>query len=116
MKFHIYFNWLPTYEEYIDYLDNEEAHTLDDWHPDWLPHLEFVNLVEQHKLEWETYPLDGKFRLKKLKPFGYMNKKNMFANTDCAFNGNDALFLRCKLECDLTLAEEFELENFPLGM
>lgn len=141
MKFHIYFNWLPTLSEYEDYLCKKEQDELVDWRPKWYPHLEFVNAVEEHINEWEFYPYGGQFRLTKLKNFGYSTDKNSpkinhlqheyqhqsnsnsnsntvthekNVNANVEFDSNKAFFIRAKLDCDITFAEQFELDNFPL--
>ena len=103
MKFHIYFNWIPTMEECVDYI-NYPKDKIVHWEPLWYPHLEFVNVIEEHSKEWVKDPHRAAFRMKKLKRFGAMIP---------GFDSNHALFIRGKLDCDMTFAEEFELKNFP---
>eukprot|EP00484_Ammonia_sp_Unknown_P001953 CAMPEP_0197022306 /NCGR_PEP_ID=MMETSP1384-20130603/3213_1 /TAXON_ID=29189 /ORGANISM="Ammonia sp." /LENGTH=642 /DNA_ID=CAMNT_0042450323 /DNA_START=41 /DNA_END=1969 /DNA_ORIENTATION=+ len=117
MRFHIYFNWLPTEEDYKShYKAKTEAkkqnkpQILTDWEPKWYPHLEFQNMIEEHTKEWELYPEEGFFRIQTFKDFG---KKKGAEIPETEFDSEKARFIRAKLECEMTFAEELELQSFP---
>ena len=116
MKFHVIFNWLPTKEEYEEYIEHKNSgEEVEEWKPSWYPSLEFVNVVEEHSKTWELYPKLGIYRLTKLRGFGIVkmphNPKYQIIE---GFSDKEAYFVRAKLDCDMTFAEEFELANFPL--
>jgi len=75
IRFHLYFNWLPTHSEYISFLKHRENPKKDKmgsplkWEPRWYPHLEFMNQIDSVLQKWEEYPDEGCFRLQKLKTF-----------------------------------------------
>lgn len=117
MRFHIYFNWLPTESDYKSYykakhearrLNNQQI--LQDWEPRWYPHLEFQNMIEQHVKEWELYPEEGYYRIQNFKAFAQEKGEEI---PEGRFDCTKARFLRAKLECEMTFAEELELQSFP---
>ena len=75
------------------------------WEPSWYPHLEFQNAIEEHTKEWEVYPEQGRFRLQEFKDFA-KNKKEKIPEDQ--FDCESAKFIRAKLECEMTFAEELE--------
>ena len=83
------------------------------WEPSWYPHLEFQNAIEEHVKEWEVYPEQGRFRLQEFKDFA-KNKKEKI--DDNLFDCEKAKFIRAKLECEMTFAEELELQSFPFDV
>eukprot|EP01083_Nonionella_stella_P179832 639562_1 len=117
MRFHMYFNWLPTEADYKDHYkikqlarEQNDVQLLADWEPKWYPHLEFQNMIEEHVQEWELYPEDGHFRFQKFKDFA--KEKNAEVPEGC-FDCAHARFIRVKKECEMTFAEELELQSFP---
>jgi len=116
MRFHIYFNWLPTESDYKSYYkaksltDEKNPQLLMDWEPKWYPHLEFQNMIEQHTKEWELYPDEGNFRIQHFSDFAKNKGEEIPENQ---FDCEKAVFLRAKLECEMTFAEELELQSFP---
>eukprot|EP01083_Nonionella_stella_P108189 314368_1 len=117
MRFHIYFNWLPTEEDYKSlYKAQKESKETNDpqllleWEPRWYPHLDFQNMIEQHTNHWEIYPEEGRFRIQKFKDFAQRKGTKV---TDGTFDCTEAAFIRAKLECEMTFAEELELQSFP---
>jgi len=125
IKFHLYFNWLPTYEEYQDYLRAIEDDRVSDWKPKWHPHLEYLNQIEKIKEKWEFYPEEGTFRMKKLHDFMTKCCDDPMVYDPIAFeedgqrislgtwSDDRAYFIRGKLEIELMLSEELELQSFP---
>jgi len=110
MRFHIYFNWLMTEGDYTSYLEAKADGKLVEWEPRWYPHLEFQNSIDEEVCEWEEYPDEGKFRMQIFKDFGQEKKeKRAIGQFDCS----KARFIRAKLECEMTFAEELELQSFP---
>ena len=83
------------------------------WEPSWYPHLEFFNAIEEHTNEWEVYQDQGRFRLQEFKDFG-KNKKEKIAEN--LFDCQCAKFIRAKLQCDMTFAQQFNLKNFPFDV
>lgn len=70
-----------------------------------------MNAVEIHHLEQAEYPNFGKYKLEILRDF-YVDK----ALQQCKEHEFDPLkcrFIRTKWECDMTFAEELELQSFP---
>lgn len=125
LKFHIYFNWLPTLKEYESYCEAKREDKLLEWTPNWYPHLEYLNQIELLKQEWEKYPEVGKFRMLRLKGF-FKNCCDDRMVYDPIAKDNDekrvelgewsddrAYFIRAKLEIELFLSEELELQAFP---
>merc|ERR1712228_568387 len=117
MRFHIYFNWLPTEADYKSYYEAQKEskkqnnpELLLKWEPRWYPHLEFQNMIEEHTREWEFYPEEGNFRIQNFKDFGQDKGEDIDAGK---FDCTKAKFLRAKLECEMTFAEELELQSFP---
>ena len=125
LKFHIYFNWLPTVEEYKDFCKAKDEDKLLKWTPNWYPHLEYLNQIEQQRQEWEKYPEVGCFRMLRLKGFF-----NNCCDDDMVYDpiakdehgdplelgrwrDDRAYFIRAKLEIELLLSEELELQSFP---
>jgi len=92
-------------------LKSGKTDELEKWQPSWYPHIEFQNCVEERRCEWEEYPEEGKFRIQKWKDFGIDAKKEKVPENQ--FDPSKARFIRAKLECELTLAEELELQSFP---
>eukprot|EP01083_Nonionella_stella_P284456 968401_1 len=81
-----------------------------EWEPRWYPHLEFQNMIEEHTKDWEEYPEEGCFRIQQFKDFGMKKgSEPLDGEWDCT----KAKFLRAKLECEMTFAEELELQSFP---
>ena len=118
MRFHIYFNWLMTEEDYRSHMEAEQKvkETRDpqymlDWEPTWYPHLEFQNAIEEHRKEWELYPEEGRFRKQKFKDFGKKKKEKI---DEDKFDCEHARFVRAKLECEMTFAEELERMHHTL--
>lgn len=67
-------------------------------------------MIEEHTREWEEYPEEGCFRIQAFKDFGMKKgSKPKEGEWDCT----KAKFLRAKLECEMTFAEELELQSFP---
>eukprot|EP01083_Nonionella_stella_P108187 314364_1 len=117
MRFHIYFDWLPTVADYKslyqatkDAKSENNPQILMEWEPRWYPHIEFQNMIEEHTREWEVYPEQGCFRIQKFKDFG---QKKGSKKKDGSFDCTQAEFIRAKLECEMTFAEELELQSFP---
>merc|ERR1719361_1600003 len=117
MRFHIYFNWLPTEADYKSYYEAQKESKAQNnpelllkWEPRWYPHLEFQNMIEEHTREWEFYPEEGNFRIQNFKDFGQDKGEKIEAGK---FDCTKAKFLRAKLECEMTFAEELELQSFP---
>ena len=130
IKFHMYFNWLPTYREYISYLKHrdDDDKEIYDWKPNWFPHLEFMNQIEPIDPfpRWEVYPDEGPFRIQKLK--GFFEKLcddiNIYHPDDRnidfrdrnpieSFDSNMCYFIRAKYDVEMLLSEELELHSFP---
>ena len=117
MRFHLILNWLPTkeeHEELVQHKKNDDHEDVATWKPSWYPHLEFVNVVEEHSKTWELYPKLGIYRLTQLLGFGIEKMDGKKYQKIEGFNDREAYFVRAKLDCDMTFAEEFELANFPL--
>eukprot|EP01083_Nonionella_stella_P108190 314369_1 len=128
VKFHLYFNWLPTYDEYLSYCETSDEE-LYKWEPRWYPHLEFMNQIEPIEPfpRWEEYPDEGRFRLKRLKGFfdelcddrtiydpNEHHIKNIFERKSIGeWNWKDAYFIRGKYDVEMLLSEELELQSFP---
>eukprot|EP01084_Bolivina_argentea_P074074 134400_1 len=117
LRFHMYFNWIPTENEYKSYYkvvkeskQQNNPQLLMEWEPRWYPHLEFLNMIEKHTKEWEEYPEEGRFRIQSFKDFGQEKGEEI---PEGEFDCTKAKFLRAKLECEMTLAEELELQAFP---
>ena len=132
MRFSVYLNWLPTEGEYSDYirlLKSGDRKGLLKWRPDWTPLFDFVNttdLLKEETVRWEFKQNYGKFRIKRIPNFFKdFNNKNivndnfqskdgtLFDTNHNDFDGNSALFICCRLNCDLTFAQEFDLSHFP---
>ena len=130
IKFHLYFNWLPTYNEYMSFIKTRDSETQEiyNWEPRWYPHLEFMNQIEPIDPfpRWEEYPDEGKFRLQKLKTFfdNLCDDRNIYhpddRNTPFAdrisvdqWDWNMAYFIRAKYDVEMELSEELELQSFP---
>jgi len=130
IKFHIYFNWLPTYKEYMSYIETRESEELEiyDWEPRWYPHLEFMNQIEpvEPYPRWEEYPDEGRFRLQKLRGFFDLicddgriyhpddrNVPLLDRNPIDEFSADRAYFIRAKFDVEMLLSEELELQSFP---
>eukprot|EP01084_Bolivina_argentea_P086998 157192_1 len=130
IKFHMYFNWLPTYAEYISYcqIKDDPNATLSQWEPSWYPQLEFLNEIESADgfPRWNDYPGEGKFRMQKLKGFFSQLSDDPYIyhpddrnipiserNPIDRFDYNHAYFIRAKLQCDMILFESIELQHFP---
>eukprot|EP01084_Bolivina_argentea_P293167 504176_1 len=117
MRFHMYFNWLPTEADYKSYYKASQEKKIQndptilmEWEPRWYPHLEFQNMIEEHTKDWEEYPEEGCFRIQQFKDFGMKKgSEPLDGEWDCT----KAKFLRAKLECEMTFAEELELQSFP---
>ncbi|ETO05550.1 hypothetical protein RFI_31846, partial [Reticulomyxa filosa] len=77
------------------------------------PHLEFQNSIEEHILEWEEYPEEGCFRIQTFSYFGKEKGEKIQSNQ---FDSSCAKFVRAKLECEMTFAEELELQAFPFDV
>ncbi|ETO22521.1 nicotinic acetylcholine receptor alpha 9b subunit [Reticulomyxa filosa] len=138
MRFHIYFNWLATKEDYLMYCVAKDAANAGDveklirWEPKWspfffflnfffislfffskkkrYPHLEFQNAIEEQLREWEEYPEEGRFRIQTFADFGKEKSDKIPSDQ---FDSSCAKFIRAKLECEMTFAEELELQAFP---
>ena len=67
-------------------------------------------MIEQHTREWELYPEEGFFRIQNFKDFGQERGEE---KGEGEFDCTKAKFLRAKLECEMTFAEELELQSFP---
>ena len=101
MKFIINHYWTMKESEYIKYYKYIGSNKLYEYEPLWTPRLEFQNAIEKHSLCWISYnERIGNFKVID-NPF--MNNK-LFPSK----------FICCKLECDITFAEELELQCFPL--
>jgi len=114
MKFHLYMNWIVTEREYREYIRTTRASTAQSptyYDPVWKPDLEFMNAVEIHTMERREYPGFGKYKLETLKDF-YIEKAFQQCR-DWEFDPQKCRFIRTKLECDMTFAEELELQSFP---
>ena len=130
MRFSLYLNWLPTELEYLHYIRLLKSGNRDgllEWRPDWTPLFDFVNTTDsltKDTVRWEFKQNYGKFRIKRIPNFfkdfnnndivndNYQSKDGtLFDNNN--FDGNSALFICCRLNCDLTFAQEFDLSHFP---
>eukprot|EP01084_Bolivina_argentea_P111308 198650_1 len=110
MRFHIYFTWIATESEYKSWYQAKIDDALTDWKPEWIPNIEIMNLIEEHMREWEWYPEEGPFRMQSWKDLGQQKGEQI---EDGAFDCTKCKFIRAKLELDLTLAEEMELQSYP---
>eukprot|EP01083_Nonionella_stella_P313733 1127500_1 len=109
MRFHLYLNWIVTESEYREYKASIGGKYY--YEPRWKPDLEFMNAVEIHKLERFEYPDFGKFKVEQFADF-FVDKKNEKCH-ESQFDPQKCWFIRTKLECDITFAEELELQSFP---
>ena len=101
MKFIIKHFWAMKESEYIKYYKYYESNKLYEYEPLWHPRLEFQNAIEKHSLCWISYnETIGNFKVID-NPF--INNKSF----------TPSKFICCKLECDITFAEELELQSFP---
>ena len=127
-KFHIYFNWLPTYKEYMSFIQEKEEGDIYKWEPRWYPHLEFMNQIEpiDPYPRWEAYPDEGRFRMQQLKGFfeNLCDDPKIYDPDDHStayskrrsigtFDWKDAVFIRAKYDVEMVLSEELELQSFP---
>jgi len=126
INFHIYFNWVPTFEDYKSYREAKAkgGDALYNWEPKWYPHLEYLNQIEAD-CHWEHYPQEGRFRMRQLK--GFFDKVcddpmvyDPVAKSDDGsplpigkWNADRCYFIRAKLNIELLLSEELELQSFP---
>ena len=115
MRFHIYFTWLATEAEYKSYYEAKLKEELAEWVPGWIPNLEFLNGIEEHIRDWVEYGSEGKFRVQTFKDFAAFSAEEEEKDI-VRFESKDARFIRAKLECDMTLAEELELQSFPFDV
>mmetsp|Transcript_51127 Transcript_51127/g.84869 ORF Transcript_51127/g.84869 Transcript_51127/m.84869 type:complete len:599 (-) Transcript_51127:91-1887(-) len=111
MRFHIYLNWIMSEQEYRDYIEGKMKNPNQPYEPAWKPDLEFMNAVEVHQNEVFHYPEKGKYRVEIFKDF-YVAKAHQIVDTN-EFDPQLCRFIRCKLECDITFAEELELNSYP---
>ena len=111
MRFHLYLNWIMTEEEYRKYLNESVGDYY--YEPIWKPDLEFMNAVETHKKEFSKYPEFGIYKIESFNDFG-IDKHEVVEEDE--FDPTLCKFIRCKLECDITFAEELELQSFPFDV
>ena len=117
MRFSLYLNWLPTESEYLNYvqlLKNDDKDGLFQWRPDWTPKFDFVNATDyitSDSVRWEFKQNYGKFRITKLNEF--CKEPDTMKTMIDGFDGDNALFICCRLNCDLSFAQEFDLKHFP---
>ena len=112
VKMSINLTWLPTKYEYLSYLKAYDNDTLYNWQPRFIPVLDFTNCLEaQSSIEYRIYSNEGRFRLVRLRDFGYKSSEKI---DETEFDPKYSYFLRCKLECNLICFEELELNNFPI--
>lgn len=106
----MYFNWLPTYDEYLTYIEMKKKQEIYEWEPKWYPHIEFLNQIATIPPypRWEEYPDEGRFRLQILKKF----LENM-NDSMTVFDWKRAYFIRAKYDVEILLSEELELQSFP---
>ena len=100
-RFHIYFNWLITrqdFNSYVTYKKKTKNVGKVEWFPpSFKPRFEFLNIVEAHLFEEYDYGVEGPYRVQKMKDFD----KNLIG-----FDPEYAYFVRLKLEVDGTFSEE----------
>ena len=75
-----------------------------------IPKLEFINAMEEHLREWEPYHEEGTYSMRTFKDFAQEKGDKI---EEGKFDCTKARFIRAKLECDMTMTEEFWLESFP---
>ncbi|ETN98880.1 hypothetical protein RFI_38606 [Reticulomyxa filosa] len=119
-RFHYYLTWLATKQEAKDYEEFVKDHknSLEPigWVPQWVPGVEFTNVVvvslfEEHQAKYEV---KDAVHNKALRNSWEGNEQNY---TDLlGFDPNFGKWVRCRYEADMTFAEEFELENFPFDV
>eukprot|EP01084_Bolivina_argentea_P264359 447785_1 len=106
MRFHMYLNWIMNETEYKQY-----KYSNTHYEPTWKPDLEFMNAVEIHRQEMFPYPKFGKYKVEILEDF-WVDEANELCH-ESQFDPSLCYFIRTKLECDITFAEELELQSFP---
>ncbi|ETO09753.1 nicotinic acetylcholine receptor alpha 9b subunit [Reticulomyxa filosa] len=109
MRFHIYCNWLATKHEYLSHCIARKAAENGDTEQLY-PRLEFRNAIEEQLCTWQEFPELGRFRMQTFSDFA-KNKTDKIAEDQ--FDCSHARFIRAKLECEMTFAEELELQAFP---
>ena len=111
IKYHMYFNWLCTQEEYESYQIAIQENRVHDWEPRWYPRIEVQNKIENIAPfpRWEEYPDEGRFRFQKFKDFF-----NLICDDEkMEFDPKNAYFIRGKYDVEMELSEELELQAFP---
>ncbi len=106
VRFHLYLDWLISWNDYQSYLKAHKTKLLKRWEPKFKPKIEFVNAVNTHTKQLAEYGHLGVYRVLHYKDW----LEDTCPNVDLAY------FQRVRWECDLTLSEQMELHNFPLGI
>ena len=128
MKFDIDFIFIPTLQEYLSYSlskindsnDGNDRNETDHWHrSSFYPSIHFDNQIDTHQKQWKCTKDGGIFTIEQ---FGHPSSKN-FKNhripkrfkdrKDHQFDMKCTKFVHCAMSCDITFAEELELQAFP---
>eukprot|EP01083_Nonionella_stella_P031570 86449_1 len=106
-QFWISFSWLPTHCEWLSYKDHQLTNRLTEWKPSWVPIIAFPELMNEWKFHYADKPNSGKFSI------SCMYSKDD-EKAEIGYDPESCLFIRCKLECDMTFSNGFLLLNFPV--
>eukprot|EP01084_Bolivina_argentea_P060062 109724_1 len=125
VKFYLQFNWIPSEQDYRSlYRASMESRQLNkpsiltEWTPEWYPHLEFENVIQQHSHKWRPNPKapqKGPFRCVQYNKWSY----NRNDDIDAMYKEYDFEKIKwfcAELECDFTFREELEIQSYPFDV
>ena len=122
MSFDIDFIFIPTLNEYLSYLiySINNHNNMEHWHPiTFCPSIQFDNSIDIHLKQWQFRKDHGVFHIKQFKHFKTQNKVKNYRHNNHNNHNNHKFdvkctkFMHCAMSCDITFAEELELQSFP---
>eukprot|EP01084_Bolivina_argentea_P147899 258700_1 len=111
--FSMTFRWIATYLEYKKYTksnNEDDSHDTDTCH-DWeslkdYPNIEFKNVIEEHSKEWSKHSGSRAYAIR----CDHLNDKKIVPPLK---NDDKAQWIHCRLNCDITFRECYELQSYP---
>jgi len=117
MRFHLYFTWLPTQQDYKSYYKaSKESETgndtkvMADWKPKWSPRFQLHDVLEVHTRQWQVNSDDSCFRMIQ---FDNNHQEKVQKIQPGQFDYTKAKFVRATLICDMTFSQRIAPHRYP---